>query len=140
MKTLILAVFVLAIVDSNPIKEYQWKNRLIIVNCGPDVSSCQKQKLSLSAKQKELKDRDVLLLYLENQVCKMPDGTIKRADRFFDYLDIDPNSFEVLLVGKDGGVKYRKRKSIDPQIIFTLIDGMPMRQQEMRRIKGKNKF
>ncbi len=41
--------------------------------------------------------------------------------------------FEVILIGKDGGTKYRSGEPVQLDTIFTLIDGMPMRQQEMRR-------
>ncbi|TEW46735.1 DUF4174 domain-containing protein [Psychromonas sp. RZ5] len=36
----------------------------------------------------------------------------------------------VTLIGKDGGIKSQK-KSVDLQILFSTIDAMPMRQQEM---------
>ena len=41
--------------------------------------------------------------------------------------------FEVVLIGKDGGTKYRSGEPVQLDTIFALIDGMPMRQQEMRR-------
>ena len=37
----------------------------------------------------------------------------------------------VVLVGKDGTEKARWEQVVDPQIIFDLIDTMPMRIQEM---------
>ena len=40
-------------------------------------------------------------------------------------------STEVVLVGKDGGVKYRAT-ALDLPAIFAEIDRMPMRRQEMR--------
>ena len=38
----------------------------------------------------------------------------------------------VILIGKDGGVKRRAGLNTDLSEIFLQIDGMPMRQQEMR--------
>jgi hypothetical protein len=46
---------------------------------------------------------------------------------------IMPNKFIFLLIGKDGGEKFRSSKIVSLQRLFTLIDGMPMRQDEMRR-------
>ena len=40
--------------------------------------------------------------------------------------------FTFLLIGKDGGEKYRRESGIDLQDVFRLIDSMPMRQQEMK--------
>ena len=42
-------------------------------------------------------------------------------------------AFEVLLIGKDGGVKLRRDKPVAAFEITALIDTMPMRQDEMRR-------
>ena len=38
----------------------------------------------------------------------------------------------VILIGKDGGVKRRAGLNTDLSVILRQIDGMPMRQQEMR--------
>jgi hypothetical protein len=44
-------------------------------------------------------------------------------------------TFEVLLVGKDGGVKLRRETPVSASEINALIDTMPMRREEMRREK-----
>ena len=41
-------------------------------------------------------------------------------------------SFLVILIGKDGGVKIKDTKPLSSDRLFALIDGMPMRQQEMK--------
>ena len=41
--------------------------------------------------------------------------------------------FCVILVGKDGGEKLRRRHPITEAALFATIDAMPMRQQEMSR-------
>ena len=40
--------------------------------------------------------------------------------------------FTALLIGKDGGVKWRETRPADPAELFVLIDTMPMRRAEMR--------
>jgi hypothetical protein len=45
----------------------------------------------------------------------------------------DGSTFTALLIGKDGGVKWRDREPADLSRIFSLIDSMPMRRQEMTR-------
>jgi hypothetical protein len=40
-------------------------------------------------------------------------------------------TFQVLLIGKDGGVKLRSSGPVSMKDLFGLIDSMPMRQQEM---------
>jgi putative N-acetylmannosamine-6-phosphate epimerase len=41
--------------------------------------------------------------------------------------------FEVILIGKDGGVKKRKTELMTTEELFAIIDSMPMRQSEMRK-------
>ncbi|WP_239735582.1 DUF4174 domain-containing protein [Mycolicibacterium rufum] len=45
---------------------------------------------------------------------------------------VGADDFAVLLIGKDGGEKLRFTDLPDLQAIYTVIDGMPMRQREMR--------
>ena len=45
---------------------------------------------------------------------------------------VENEDFAVLLIGKDGGVKQTSRSVPDLDQMFALIDGMPMRQMEMR--------
>jgi len=46
-------------------------------------------------------------------------------------LGVVGGSFQVLLIGKDGGVKLRSSEPVSMKDLFGLIDSMPMRQQEM---------
>ncbi len=47
-------------------------------------------------------------------------------------LGVQERGFAVVLVGKDGGVKKVWKEPVDPRTIFTLIDAMPMRREEMK--------
>ncbi len=44
---------------------------------------------------------------------------------------VAPSEFAVILVGKDGGEKYRSRVPVTIEKLDALIDAMPMRQQEV---------
>lgn len=46
--------------------------------------------------------------------------------------NVTPDQFTLLLIGKDGGEKFRSAKPVEIETIFRLIDSMPMRQAEMR--------
>jgi len=46
---------------------------------------------------------------------------------------IGPTDFTVILVGKDGGEKTRSKKPLSFDKICSIIDSMPMRQQEMKK-------
>jgi len=68
-----------------------------------------------------VKERDIeLKVIAENDViCKQ--------------FKISPGVFTVVLVGKDGGEKYRTGKLLQPADLFAIIDAMPMRKQEMKQ-------
>ena len=40
--------------------------------------------------------------------------------------------FKLLLIGKDGGEKYNSKKPVSINAVIELIDGMPMRKQEIK--------
>ncbi len=42
-------------------------------------------------------------------------------------------SFEIVLIGLDGGVKWRASRLVDCRQLFIIIDVMPIRQEEMRQ-------
>ena len=55
------------------------------------------------------------------------------ADKLRRNFSVAPGQLTVILVGKDGGVKLRRNEQVNLNEIFLLIDGMPMRREEMRR-------
>lgn len=112
------------------LSDYQWTNRIIILSDQEQDFSKAKEALeTLSAFDKELKERD-LLIFIHR------DG--KRYDTNFKMVNKDigksiPKNFiGYFLIGKDGGIKSQKPYPIDPVSIFTLIDGMPMRRAEIK--------
>lgn len=46
--------------------------------------------------------------------------------------DVAANAFAVLLIGKDGGEKFRSDRPVAVEKLNQVIDAMPMRQAEMR--------
>ena len=91
-----------------------------------------------SAQRPEVADRDLIVFeVLESGQSRMnmenlePQSTDFLRKRF----DVNQGQFNVILVGKDGGVKLNRQDKIDLQNIFALIDAMPMRQEEMRQKK-----
>jgi uncharacterized protein (DUF2336 family) len=67
-----------------------------------------------------------------NDAARSRAGAATGAAALRQYLELPPNTFAVLLVGKDGGVKLRRGEPVPPEHLFQLIDAMPMRRREMR--------
>jgi Domain of unknown function (DUF4174) len=56
-----------------------------------------------------------------------------RNSKLWKRYNVQPDKFTFVLIGKDGGEKFRSTKTLSLERLFTLIDGMPMRKDEMRR-------
>ena len=77
---------------------------------------------------------------LQQIVDQWHNGLLKNEGQLLQYaeqlnqkqLDLNEDVFSVILIGKDGGVKLRSAEPVSAEAIFGLIDGMPMRQREMR--------
>lgn len=102
------------------LNDYQWKNRILLVFGGDkNEQIVTKQQSIFDAKKDELKERDLIVFV--NPESKST--TRLRKEK----------GFEVILIGKDGGVKKRKTELMTTEELFGTIDAMPMRQSEMRR-------
>ncbi|MEM6894300.1 MAG: DUF4174 domain-containing protein [Bacteroidota bacterium] len=101
---------------------YRWKNRLIILVAAEESSTLLKEQHEAFKKNPEaLTERDLLLFEVNSSAQTLSKFSLK------------PNFEGVLLVGKDGGLKFQSPFPVDPKTIFDRIDSMPMRQAEMRK-------
>jgi hypothetical protein len=83
-----------------------------------------------------VKDRDLVVFeVLERDSARMNMAPIDRqtADSFRKRFSVPPNTFCLILVGKDGGIKLKRHDQASLEAVFELIDSMPMRQREMRQ-------
>lgn len=127
-------------VDSLDLRDFRWKNRIILLfGYHSRQESFQIQRALLANQSNGMRERDLLLF----QVFKMEEGKylekkIKKswAHELRQDFRVGSRDFCVILLGKDGGVKLKSNKVVPVQEIFSLIDGMPMRQREMRERKN----
>jgi hypothetical protein len=69
-------------------------------------------------------ERDLIVTIIEDEALKK------------NY-QVQANQFTVILIGKDGGEKFRSTKPLQLKDIFKIIDSMPMRQAEMKSQKNQ---
>jgi len=84
----------------------------------------------------EVLDRDLLIAHvLENGEARL--GKVRlnsgQALSLRKHLSVPPGQFMAILIGKDGGEKFRRDRNVELKEIFKIIDGMPMRRQEMKK-------
>lgn len=114
----------------NSLSDYQWKNRLILVQATDENAG---EIDTLRSARAAVDDRDIVwfvntgadLVSNQDGVSSSLESEIKAL------LDQFRSDERVLLIGKDGGMKSRE-PSLDLDAIFRRIDRMPMRMREMR--------
>ena len=62
--------------------------------------------------------------------------SVEHAAWAWERYGVEPGRFAAVLVGKDGTVKHRSDKPVEPDGLYALIDEMPMRRREMRERGG----
>jgi hypothetical protein len=116
--------------------DFQWHNRLLFL-VAPDSSTpaVAQARDNLEHRFEAVVDRDLLViqLFLDGQslVGDRP-ITVSEAAQLRLELGIDSDEQLLVLIGKDGGEKRRAPLLTDVQEIFTQIDAMPMRRNEIR--------
>ena len=99
-------------------------HRLVVVVARASDPFAAQQHAALARDAAALRERDVVVQAI----------TPEAARRERPELGVDPQArFELLLIGKDGGVKLRRDKPVAASEITALIDTLPMRRDEMRR-------
>ena len=89
---------------------------------GRGLSEYEKQLTLLERDSMGIKERDLVIT------------TVEKESEYKKY-NVATDRFTLLLIGKDGGEKFRSTKPVAIETIFRLIDSMPMRQAEMGRRK-----
>ena len=103
------------------LNQYLWKNRIILTYAEDEQNpNLIKLKAEMKENECEILNRDLLHFHFSN------DGKTGNLTTKND------QSFRILLIGKDGAIKYESEKSSSLLHLFELIDTMPMRQNEMK--------
>tara|TARA_B100001765_G_C19506520_1_gene343268 strand:- start:386 stop:901 length:516 start_codon:yes stop_codon:yes gene_type:complete len=145
-----LTIIAIILVFSSPmslnaqeLEAYRWNNRILIVKA-EDAQSTEyiKQIDELTNADEKMEDRKLILYQIEGTDFKFTDFKKPKkkqagfvTDSFSEKYLLTNNTFEVMLIGLDGGVKLRQDEFLDKESLFRLIDSMPMRMNEMK--KGK---
>jgi len=110
------------VLPSRSASDYRWENRLVVVfSDALDSSLVKQQAQAFEGLEQDIEERHMRLLLVA-------DADHPWRERF----RVGGSDFQVILVGKDGGVKYRSNEPVAPEVFFQEIDQMPMRRREMR--------
>jgi hypothetical protein len=112
------------------IDDFKWENRIIIVGVS---GSGDPYVASLNESNPGIVDRDIVWFVVDSEgvrsnLASVDERLEKSVKSFLVKEDDKP---EVILIGKDGGVKNRSVE-LDMDALFEQIDAMPMRIREMK--------
>ncbi|WP_234647728.1 DUF4174 domain-containing protein [Dyadobacter sp. CY356] len=86
----------------------------------------KKQLMEFEKNEDGMKERDIKVMSFRQ--------SSENADQFKKWKIKEVDSFTFILIGRDGGEKYRTQSFVPHQDLFGKIDAMPMRRSEV----GKN--
>jgi hypothetical protein len=108
----------------------QWKNRIVIIN---EAENEENLLAIIDKYAAEINERDIIWFILkQDRVLSNYQGKISEAFSNRTREAYDSRRSKVILIGKDGGIKSRFNR-VDLEAVFSDIDAMPMRQNEMQQ-------
>ena len=123
--------------DSIDLNAYQWKHRLLFLFVPSENDPAYLSlKSEIEHQPNEVLDRDLLVVHVpEKGEGRFGKERLSAGQvlSLWKHLSASPGQFTTILVGKDGGEKFRQTGMIRLKEIFQIIDAMPMRQQEMKK-------
>lgn len=120
---------------ADELSDYRWERRPLLVFAPTDSDPRLVETLGrIEASRCDFVGRDMVLGLVVTEGTSTLDGRAISPDesrRLLSQYAIGENAFSVLLIGKDGGEKLRVDEVPDLQVVYAVIDGMPMRSREM---------
>ena len=118
------------------LSDQQWQHRVLVVFAPSQQSLVyRQQQQAWQSHTDAMQERDLKLVEVLAAGASRADGQLMSAisaDQLRNQFGIAPEAFALILIGKDGTEKQRFYRPVDPREVFSTIDAMPMRQQEMR--------
>ncbi|WP_337270991.1 DUF4174 domain-containing protein [Oryzifoliimicrobium ureilyticus] len=111
---------------------YTWKNRVLIIAGRVDDEKLRRQIVLLQSHGTDLAERDLVVLQIGRDELRTLYGDKRRTNpkAVRQEANITGEAFQLILIGKDGGVKLRRDQPVSADEIFSIIDVMPMRRAE----------
>ncbi len=119
---------------------YRWQNRLVLILAEDSSNPLFQEQVQVFQDEEEgLQDLRIVVFQALPQ--RYTRGTQQlpnwiSGDQLYESYKSQDSSFEVLLLGLDGGIKLRRHRVVTVDELYELINTMPMRRAELRRRGG----
>ena len=104
--------------DTADLTQYRWKHRPVVIFAPSATDARYVQQIAMLKKHQDaLAERDIIVF-----------SDTSPADKGQMRAQLQPKGFDMVLVGKDGGMKLRETTPLSAEALLSTIDRMPMRQ------------
>jgi len=100
---------------------FQFENSRRILIFGKNLSQAKTQLNWLMNDSTGIAERDIDIIQ------------VKEDSNLLSQYGVASKQFAIILIGKDGGEKFRSLKAETTETLFAIIDSMPMRKSEMKK-------
>ena len=116
------------------VKKHKWENRVLLVFTHiKNDEIFNKQISNLLKEKKGLTERKLIIYqFVKDQYSINFDSKWLLSSLKKRKYKAESENFKVVLIGLDGGVKLEQTSFLSTKKLFTIIDGMPMRRNEIR--------
>lgn len=118
---------------SQNLVKHQWNERVVLIVADKNNIEIAEQQFDILIKDKEkLIDRNIVLYKCLDEKCTFYNWKYK-PETFL--VNTPSKGFKMIVIGLDGGEKYSSNSIEKSDVVFSLIDTMPMRRQELKARK-----
>ncbi|MBX7454891.1 DUF4174 domain-containing protein [Mycolicibacterium sp. 3033] len=121
--------------------DYRWERRPLLLFAPTNSDPRLVETLSrIDADRCDVLDRDMVVGVVVGGGTSTLDGQVidtQQAQQLMGRYGVGDSDFTVVLIGKDGGEKWRVNDVPSLRTVFAVIDGMPMRNREMAADPGR---
>jgi hypothetical protein len=133
---MLMSLTALTASPASALEPYQGKKRPLVVFAPSDQHpGLTRQKSIVNGQRIGFSDRDVVVIYVVGTSVRteFATGPGMSASALRSRYRASEGSFRVLLIGKDGGTRIDSPTALTAADLFSEIDRMPMRRDEVRK-------
>lgn len=117
-------------------ESYLWQKRVVLVFTPSDRDENYREQIHIFESIKDgMVERDLVQWVIIDNTRVTKEGAVLPqvgTPKLYRHFNVPAQKFTVILLGKDGEEKLREQSALTSDALFSLIDAMPMRQQEVR--------
>ncbi len=130
---IIIFILFLGKLQAQEIRKHQWEKRVVLIVSKTHSDLASKQWNELIKDAEGLKERKLVIYQVLPEYFKTSTTQKKQLNtRLYSKFKTKKSNFQIVLIGLDGGIKLKQANFLSSQKLFTFIDGMPMRRNELR--------